>query len=64
MFSMLSMKEEPGILSECVVEHRALTTHNDALQHWHESGTPKKYRPLDIGKVKAAMLEYENANGE
>lgn len=43
-----------------VIEHRALTTHNDAVQHWrglHGSGLP------DVPRVKAAIEEWQAAKG-
>ena len=46
-----------------VVEHRALITHNDAKAHWRgEHGAPRAN--ADGGDwVRAAIAEYESANG-
>jgi len=43
-----------------VIEHRALTTHNDSRRHWagDHGGDP-----LDIGKVRAALAEYDASGG-
>lgn len=47
-----------------VIEHRALTTHNEPDAHWRElRRRSHAYHPLDVGRVKAAITEYEQANG-
>ncbi|WP_442680601.1 methyltransferase domain-containing protein [Sphingomonas sp. ASY06-1R] len=44
-----------------VIEHRALTTHNDALRHWQgDHGLPERARAI---RVQAALAEYEAAAG-
>lgn len=47
-----------------VIEHRALTTHNEPDAHWAElRRRGYAYHPLDVGRVKAALKEYEQADG-
>lgn len=44
-----------------VIEHRAMTTHNDALRHWrgdHGDTTPVRAR-----RVQLAIDEYDRSNG-
>jgi len=41
-----------------VIEHRALTTHNDSAQHWAGIHGPQN---VDPERIKAAIAEY-NAN--
>ena len=44
-----------------VIEHRALTVHNDHLRHWQgDHGNPERNR---AARVKAAIDEYEAAAG-
>jgi len=44
-----------------VIEHRALTVHNDHRRHWQgDHGNPERNRTT---RVKAALDEYEAANG-
>lgn len=45
-----------------VIEHRALTTHNDAIKHWSEKSTDI-YREINIEKIKSAIIEYQSAKG-
>jgi hypothetical protein len=45
-----------------VIEHRALTTHNDPVLHWHNNHGVQN---LDIkARFDAAKLEFENAKGK
>jgi hypothetical protein len=44
-----------------VVEHRALTTHNDPARHWAgDHGDPKENR---AGRIASAIQEINDANG-
>ena len=44
-----------------VIEHRALTVHNDHRRHWAgDHGNPERNR---VARVKAAIEEYEAASG-
>jgi len=46
-----------------VIEHRALTTHNDVQKHWAgDHGVPKYI--TDPKSLSSAAAEYERANGE
>jgi SAM-dependent methyltransferase len=44
-----------------VVEHRALTTHNDPLQHWR--GNHGEFMVSIGSRVEAAIAEYQAADG-
>lgn len=45
-----------------VIEHRAMTTHNEPHRHWiGDHGAPAM--AFDINVVKSAITEYENADG-
>jgi hypothetical protein len=45
-----------------VIEHRALTTHNDPVRHWAgDHGQP--HSAAGIASIQAAMQEHANANG-
>lgn len=47
-----------------VVEHRAMTTHNDSELHWADSlHGRKRYVPVDVERVAAAIREFELADG-
>jgi SAM-dependent methyltransferase len=47
-------------LLKSVIEHRALTTHNDSWRHWAgDHGSPER----KMLKVRAAVAEYEKAAG-
>jgi hypothetical protein len=46
-----------------VIEHRALTTHNNSIQHWENSRDKYKYDRLDPSRIEAAVSEYRDANG-
>jgi hypothetical protein len=47
-----------------VIEHRALTTHNDASTHWEESFCNiKEYRLIDVSRVASAITEFDKADG-
>ena len=44
-----------------IIEHRALTTHNEPLRHWQgEHGIPSQ----DVGKIRAALVETESSQGK
>lgn len=46
---------------QSIIEHRSLTVHNDAIQHWNE---PAMCAPsVDIDRVKLAIDEWINSNG-
>ena len=45
-----------------IIEHRAMTTHNNTGRHWQE-GVTQSYRPLDARKVAAAVAEFEASQG-
>ncbi|MGR3794764.1 class I SAM-dependent methyltransferase [Vannielia sp. SX4] len=45
-----------------IVRHRAMTTHNNSAKHWKQSWH-RSYTPLDPERVKAALAEFENADG-
>lgn len=55
-----------------VIEHRALTTHNDTKEHWkntkslHQSSYESHIlnNGLDFAKIKQALSEYEKSKGE
>lgn len=48
-----------------IIEHRALTVQNDPIMHWENSiNGIKKYEMINISRVKAAMIEYENSQDE
>ena len=46
-----------------IIEHRALTTHNDPALHWKDSQMAPKYRRLDPNRIHAAIKEYEGSDG-
>lgn len=47
-----------------IVEHRALTTHNDHEKHWIDRKTNQNnYNPIDYRRVSDAIYEFEQANG-
>lgn len=45
-----------------VIEHRALTTHNDALRHWQNSQS-NFYRPIQTVQIRDAIDEFESSAG-
>jgi len=48
-----------------VIEHRALTVHNDAVVHWKESNSnTKEYSLIDVSRVSSAITEFDNAEGK
>lgn len=48
-----------------VIEHRALTVHNDAAVHWKESNSNiKEYSLIDVSRVSSAITEFDNAGGK
>jgi SAM-dependent methyltransferase len=45
-----------------VIEHRALSTHNDPVRHWDDfSASCRTYHKIDVSRVKAAIAEYHGA---
>ena len=44
-----------------VIEHLALTTHNDSRVHWAERRLIKKYEPINVVKVSSAIAEFDRA---
>lgn len=48
-----------------VIEHRALTVHNDAVVHWEESNSNiKEYSLIDVSRVSSAITEFDDAEGK
>jgi hypothetical protein len=48
-----------------LVEHRALTTHNDAGKHWaQQKKTSARYAPINSSRVSAALKEFVDSNGQ
>ncbi|MCG6859306.1 MAG: class I SAM-dependent methyltransferase [Salaquimonas sp.] len=48
---------------ESVLEHRALTTHNDPVRHWAGDHADENYWQSIAVRVLAAMTEFDNARG-
>ena len=48
---------------ESVIEHRALTTHNDTRRHWQADHADPGFVLGDASRIKAAIDEYQAANG-
>jgi hypothetical protein len=46
-----------------VIEHRALTTHNDPKKHWLENDIRTRHH-IDFGKVKTAVAEWRASKGQ
>lgn len=46
-----------------VVEHLALTTHNDSERHWRERGN-YQYEPIDSERVARALKRFNDADGK
>ena len=47
-----------------VIDHRALTTHNDSGIHWEDRlRGGKQYQPIDTDRVAAALREFAAAQG-
>ena len=46
-----------------IIEHRALTTHNDPFRHWTEKKSVL-YKPIDVDKVSSAMEEFKNSSNQ
>lgn len=46
-----------------VIEHRALTTHNDASRHWLGDHRDPGYEDSTSARTKAAILEFESSAG-
>lgn len=46
-----------------VIEHRAMTTHNNSMQHWKQNKI-ENFIPLDPMRVASAVSEYQNALGQ
>jgi hypothetical protein len=46
-----------------VIEHRAMTTHNDPARHWSADHADSDYRATIGPRARAAVGEFERANG-
>jgi len=46
---------------QSVIEHRALTTHNDALRHWNGDHWDREYREAILPRTIQAISEFEAA---
>ena len=47
-----------------VIEHRALTVHNDSLEHWKDTMSGKReYKRIDVNRVSASIQQFEEAMG-
>jgi hypothetical protein len=46
-----------------VVEHIALTTHNDPYRHWSEKKSIL-YNPIEVDKVSSALEEFKNSSNQ
>jgi hypothetical protein len=46
-----------------IIEHRALTTHNDPFRHWTEKKSIL-YKPIDVDKVSSAIEEFKNSSNQ
>jgi SAM-dependent methyltransferase len=46
-----------------VIEHRALTTHNNPIRHWNGDHFDPNYSDSILRRTKAAIEEFEAANG-
>lgn len=47
-----------------VIEHRALTVHNESLEHWKDAISGKReYKTIDVNRVRAGIKEFELAKG-
>ena len=47
-----------------VIEHRALTVHNDSLKHWEDTNSGKRqYKTIDVDRVRESIREFELAEG-
>jgi hypothetical protein len=46
-----------------VIEHRALTTHNDPNKHWLEGEVSTRHQ-IDFGKIKSAIAEWRASNNQ
>lgn len=47
-----------------VIEHRALTTHNDPVRHWRGDHADLHYHSSIAARTKMAIEEYNSANGK
>jgi hypothetical protein len=48
-----------------VIEHRALTVHNDSLEHWKDAFSGKReYKKIDVNRVGESIREFEKAKGD
>lgn len=48
---------------ESVIEHRALTTHNDPLRHWSGDHADPTYWATVASRTRAALAEFDAAKG-
>ncbi len=46
-----------------VIEHRALTTHNDSGVHWKAASQSAVYKRLEPNRIQAAVTEYHASAG-
>ncbi len=46
---------------DAVIEHRALTTHNDTSRHWRGDHSDASYATSIVPRARAALAEYEAA---
>jgi len=46
-----------------VIEHRALTTHNDPYRHWTEKKSIL-YNTIEVDKVSSALEEFKNSSNQ
>ena len=46
-----------------VIEHRALTTHNDPYRHWSEKKSIL-YNPIKVDKISSALEEFKNSSNQ
>lgn len=46
-----------------VVEHRALTTHNDTMRHWNGDHAKADHRASIVDRASAAIAEFKAADG-
>ncbi|WP_422133025.1 MULTISPECIES: hypothetical protein [unclassified Endozoicomonas] len=47
-----------------VIEHLAMTTHNDPVEHWRGVQKTTDYQWVDSIRIKDAIDKYEKSNGD
>lgn len=47
-----------------VIEHWAMTTHNDPVEHWKRDQNTNDYKWVDSARIKDAIDKYEKNNGD